>query len=111
MFPEDANKDYFTFDIGLIEPTAWVTWPNHYKFIDLEIYVGADFTVTSRRTYDFLAFLSDVGGLYGVLQMIGGIFVGWFAKFNLESYMMSRLHLQSTPVEATNTSAEIIKDF
>ena len=42
MFPNEADSNYFKFEIGEIEPSAMVKWPNSYKFIDLEILVGSD---------------------------------------------------------------------
>ena len=41
--------------------------------------------------------MSEVGGLFEVLKMMGGILVVWYSNLNLANYMLSKLHLQWTP--------------
>ena len=40
------------------------TFPSSYKFNDLELVVSPDLIVYSRQTYDALALMSDLSGLF-----------------------------------------------
>ena len=53
-------------------------------------------SVFSRETYDILKFLGDLGGLHDALRGIGLLFVGWYSSFNGNSYILSKLYVQST---------------
>ena len=73
-------------------PSSMSTFPSSYKFIDHEIGVNSDLTVYSRQTYDFFALMSDLGGLFGTLYLIASILISWYEKFNLSSFMISKLN-------------------
>jgi len=94
LFPEweEYQHNYTKLEIGPIEPSAWTTWPTKYKFISIAILVKSDYLVIERKTYDILNLISDLGGLFGILTTFGSFLVQWYSKFNLENFMLSKLH-------------------
>ena len=48
-------------------PTSWTTFPDHYKFIDIEILVDTTKYEYSMVTYGLLIFFGDCGGILQAL--------------------------------------------
>jgi len=58
--------------------------------------VNFDQVATNRKTYDLLAFLADVGGLFQALTWFCSFFIIWFADFNAGVFLMINLFVNST---------------
>ena len=62
-------------------------WPtaeepdNRYKYSGVELNFGHDKTLIERKTYDSLEWLSDVGGFFDALVLIGRFLVGPITAF------------------------------
>ena len=59
--------------------TAWVHWPEKYKFISLQININDEQKILQRESKDWLAALGDVGGILSILEAVIMCFVGFFA--------------------------------
>lgn len=68
-------------------------------------------------------FLGDVGGLQGILEVLGGLLVGFFSNFAAYNYIMRMMYFvrarEDTPVSGLSESKSpksdikntIVKDF
>lgn len=63
----------------------------YYKIAGLTVFRDLNEVIIGRSTYDLLAFLSDVGGLEGILLIIFGFCVSRSADFNAIAYFMPLL--------------------
>jgi hypothetical protein len=68
---EEDEVTYNKWQIGQIQPSAWTSYPDHYKFISFAIYLSSDKEITNRMTPGFLDYIGDVGGLN---EIIFGVF-------------------------------------
>jgi len=50
--------------------------------------------VTARQTYDLLAFLGDVGGIIGILEIFGGFIASGYAKARMQSIFANKMFLK-----------------
>jgi len=62
-----------------------------YKIAGLSVYRDFNKLVYSRKTYDVLAFLGDVGGIVKCILMIGDVFISPFTTFLVAVFMMPHL--------------------
>ena len=62
-----------------------------YKFSSVEVNLDTKLSVFSRSNYDFLTWLSDVGGCKEALFSITEILLMPFTIFNLKSYLLTNL--------------------
>ena len=83
--------EFFSLDIGNIEPSSWIQWPSRYKFTGVEVLLDFDKREVNRNTYDTLAMLGDVGGLQQGLDWIGILLVSWYSSRNGRSFWIASL--------------------
>ena len=71
-------------------------WPNFYKFVSVNIVINQDLQKVSRRSYDMLQMISEVGGLVSGLFTIIKLLFSFISQFNTKAFAMSSLFVEST---------------
>lgn len=84
--------------------SAWINYPNKYKFISYTLNVFDAQIVTQRKTMNWKDWLADTGGLVIFIQLALSSFVSYFAEPQYRSYIASRLY---TWIEPDNITKEL----
>ena len=66
-----------------------------YKFTSLEVNLDTKLLVFNRSTYDFLTWMSDIGGLTDAILLLAEIIIAPFTVFNLKSFLLNSLFRMS----------------
>ena len=72
-------------------PSFLRKWPSDkdsndgYKVISSFVTLSMDQNVIERQTYSILEWLGDVGGLFDMLGLLGGLLIGPFTAFSLKA--------------------------
>ena len=64
-----------TYRMSETKPSAWIDYPDHYKFASVEFNMSMDQMNWTRSTYSILDWLGDLGGLLDILLKIGELLV------------------------------------
>jgi hypothetical protein len=51
-----------------------------------------DLDVYSRSSYDLLQLLGEIGGIFEFFLIFGVLIIGWFNKFNANTFLVSKLY-------------------
>ena len=71
------------------KPSSWINFPtpenpsSRYKFIGLDFTFNTDMIDVNRKTYSFLDWLGDTGGLVDGLFLLANIFVAPISQLDL----------------------------
>ena len=75
----EISREFFSWDLGEIEPSAMTDFPSNYKFTSVEIWMDHDLSFHNRESYNFLDFCGDIGGLFDALFLFGTAITAYFA--------------------------------
>lgn len=76
--------------------STWNQFPDRYKICGVQIVMSHDLDVYNRSSYDLLQYLGEIGGIVEFFILFGVLIIGWFNKFNANSFLVSMLYSQST---------------
>lgn len=82
------DRDFFSYKLGGLGLSYSDDFQTEYKIAGFSVFRNFDRIVFGRATYDFLAFLGDVGGLEGITLLIGGSMISRYTSFLLTVTMM-----------------------
>lgn len=91
------EETFYDYSFGIPDISYMQTWPskenpyNQLKFGSAWIELSTKQTVVARSTYSLLDWLGDIGGLLGMLQLLGGAFMGPFALFNMRVHLLESI--------------------
>ena len=72
--------------------SAWTSYPSHYKFFSIQINVSDVSEVRYRKTYEFLSFLGDVGGLFVFYRSFFNLFLASFTYTKIIARIAQRFY-------------------
>lgn len=97
---------FYDWSMGMPEPSVWQQYPHNYKFTGFDVQFNQDLTQIERKTYDFLEFLGDLGGLLDALYGIGLLVVSPFVDFETSNQIMSQLFMFKSSKPATDKNVD-----
>ena len=71
--------------IGEMLPSAWTQYPDHYKFIGIEVHMADQVIVLNRSTKDLFYFIGDFGGISEFFLVAIGLFLAPISRMTLSS--------------------------
>ena len=60
------------------------------KIMQVQIFLGDKHVIQQRQVYDIMAFLGDVGGIYGSMMLIGTAIHSLISSEEISSHMLSK---------------------
>jgi hypothetical protein len=85
------EREFFTYLLDSLSLSYIDDWDTTYKIAGFSVFRHFDRMIYGRATYDFLAFLGDVGGLEGILILFGGAVISYYTGFATTVFMMPYL--------------------
>ena len=88
------SEYFYDYAVGRTEISLYADWPTEedpfrvYKFTGAWVELGTKLKVVARSTYSMLDWLGDIGGLLGMLQLLGGIVLGPFARLSMKIHLI-----------------------
>jgi hypothetical protein len=58
----------------------------------VQLVLSHDLDVYSRSSYDLLQLLGEIGGIFEFFLIFGVLLIGWFNKFNANTFLVSKLY-------------------
>jgi hypothetical protein len=92
-----VKKVVQSFSIAETHPSAWNSYPEHYKFMGLQVNVKDVRTITTRETYALLEFSGDIGGTFEFLFVLGFLLTKGFISFNFHALIANRMYIWKSP--------------
>ena len=98
QFGQMNIENYYDYSFGLPEVSDMKDWPTkenpykQYKFGAAWVELSTKLNVVARSTYSLLDWLGDIGGLFGMLQLLGGALLGPFTLFNMKVHLLQQLY-------------------
>ena len=74
-------------DTSQIEP---FNYENKMSLMRVAIFLGDKHVIQQRQVYDIMAFLGDVGGIYGSMMLIGMAIHSMISSEEISSHMLSK---------------------
>ena len=93
---QEDEYEFWELELGQPKVSTWNIFPERYKICGVQIVLSHDLDVYSRQSYDLLGYLGEIGGIVEFFMLFGVLMIGWFNKFNSNSYLVSMLYTQST---------------
>ena len=81
-------RTFFSYELSQLGLSYVDDFTTKYKIAGFSVFRHFDQRVYGRATYDFLAFLGDVGGLEGITLLIGGLFISRLTSFFLTNALV-----------------------
>ena len=79
-------------ELGVNQKSSMTSYPNHIKFISVDIELSLDSKQTNRDTYSILELFGDVGGIMELCSVFFGLFAVRFSKQRLDALLTNRLY-------------------
>ena len=96
-FGQTQETNFYSYSlINGLGQSSLTRWPHFYKFVSVNIVINPDLQKVSRRSYDMLQMISEVGGLVSGLFTIIRMLFSFLSQFNTKVFAMSSLFVQST---------------
>ena len=67
--------------------------------MDITVEMNLNQVIIARDGYTYLDFLSDIGGMQGMLISLIALFIGFWNYNHLENYMVSNLFLYESGID------------
>ena len=84
-----AEKNFLSTELHLsMGKSAWVVWPQRYRFMGIQFFASSDQKIISRDTYNLLTWIGDCGGLVDGVYLI---LFGLIKHFGLASMITSMI--------------------
>ena len=77
--------------MGDNKKSAWIHYPDKFKFYSVHFLLDPTVRITERETYDFFAFASDVGGALEFLKTVFGLLILPFSSLRMKALLANRL--------------------
>ena len=95
QFGQYTEETFYTFSIGMPQPSAWNTFPTpenpgaKFKYVGIDIWLSPNLKLWTRETYAILDYLGDLGGLYDALYILLNIVAAPIATYRFQSSLLS----------------------
>ena len=93
----ESERNATTFEKKGLFTSSMITYPDHYKFIGLQINVKESRSIKSRKTYGLLEFGAEIGGNFELIWLIGSLIVRGFVTFNFLALTANRMYIWKAP--------------
>jgi len=83
QFGQSENFSYFSLKFQEGSVSSWTSYPDHYKFVSVDIELNLHSMQTNRVTYSVLDLFGDSGGLLEILTAFFTVVALPFSKMRL----------------------------
>lgn len=88
----DQDYDFWELEIGKPAISTWNQFPHRYKICGVQIVLSHDVDAYTRKSYDILEYLGEIGGIVEFFILFGVLVIGWFNKYTANSFLVSMLY-------------------